>query len=220
MVFRRYWQRAGERASNRSAIAEAEVHLKQGLSLCEQMPEGVERQRAELELQLLLGPVLLMGHSWALTQIGEVYARADGLCQQLDDRDRSFTAAWGLWLNTQHRAKFETAIDIADRLLDIAQREDSEEHTLQAHHSAWTSRFAYGELDSVIAHTKAGLRLYDKDRHHSHLARYGGHDTGVCCRIMGGLARTIAGLPTQGRNMTVDSVDLDIASVTLSDGRA
>ena len=203
-----YWRRAGERASTRSANAEAEVHLKQGLSLCEQMPEGLERERAELELHLLLGPVLLNNQGWASTEVGEVYTRADELCQRLDDHDRSFIAAWGLWINKQQQAKFETAIDIADRLLDIAQRDNNEEHILQAHHSAWTSRFAYEELESVIVHTEAGLRLYDKDRHRSHSVRYGGHDPGVCCRLMGGIARLIAGLPTQGRNLTVDSVDL------------
>ena len=86
--------------------------------------------------------------------------------------------------------------------------ENNREHILQAHHSAWTSRFAFEELESVIEHTEAGMRLYDIKHHANHAVRFGGHDPGVCCRIIGGSARLIAGWPAQGRALTVDSVAL------------
>ena len=45
-----YWQRAGERATERSAYIEAIAHLKRGLEILERLPESRERDEQELLL--------------------------------------------------------------------------------------------------------------------------------------------------------------------------
>jgi class 3 adenylate cyclase len=50
-----YWQRAGERAVQRSANAEAITHLTKGLELLTALPDTPERSRQELTLRTALG---------------------------------------------------------------------------------------------------------------------------------------------------------------------
>ena len=53
-----YWQRAGERALQRSANLEAVSHVTRGLEVLTALPETHERVHQELALQLTLGPAL------------------------------------------------------------------------------------------------------------------------------------------------------------------
>jgi predicted ATPase len=48
-----YWQRAGQQALARSATTEAVAHLNTGLGLLVALPDGLERRRRELDLQLV-----------------------------------------------------------------------------------------------------------------------------------------------------------------------
>jgi predicted ATPase len=59
-----YWQRAGQRAIERSANVEAISHLMKGLEMLKILPDTPARTQQELELQLALGSVLRMvkGH--------------------------------------------------------------------------------------------------------------------------------------------------------------
>ena len=53
-----YWQRAGERATARSAYVEAIGHLTAGLAVLEALPDTPERTQQALALHLALGPPL------------------------------------------------------------------------------------------------------------------------------------------------------------------
>ena len=50
-----YWQRAGQRAIERSANVEAISHLTKGLELLKTLPDTPERTQQELTLQIALG---------------------------------------------------------------------------------------------------------------------------------------------------------------------
>jgi hypothetical protein len=59
-----YWQRAGQRALQSSAYAEAMAHLRQGLAVLTALPETPARRQQELDLQVALGSALFatQGH--------------------------------------------------------------------------------------------------------------------------------------------------------------
>src|SRR5262249_45979277 len=71
-----YYGRAGQRAVARSAMAEAIRQLKKALELLTRLPDGVARQRQELELQIALGRALIAAQGYAAPAAGETYARA------------------------------------------------------------------------------------------------------------------------------------------------
>jgi predicted ATPase len=60
-----YWQRAGQRANERSAHAEAIVHLSRGLAVLQSLPETPEHPEQDLALQLALGTSLTATKGWA-----------------------------------------------------------------------------------------------------------------------------------------------------------
>ena len=53
-----YWQRAGQRANERSAHVEAIGHLTKGLEVLQALPDTPERAQQELDLQIALGQAL------------------------------------------------------------------------------------------------------------------------------------------------------------------
>ena len=90
-----YWQRAGQRALARSAMAEAVAQLTRGLEALAGLPDGPERQRRELGLQLALGQALIAAKGFAAPETGRAYARARELCRELGDVPELFPALYG-----------------------------------------------------------------------------------------------------------------------------
>ena len=60
-----YWQRAGQRAGERSAHAEALAHLTKGLELLKTLPDTLDRLQPELALQTSLGIALIATKGYA-----------------------------------------------------------------------------------------------------------------------------------------------------------
>jgi class 3 adenylate cyclase/tetratricopeptide (TPR) repeat protein len=203
-----YWQQAGERAVERSANVEAVAHLNKGLALLETLPDSSWRTQHELGLLTKLGPALMASKGYADQEVEDIYARAHMLCQQTGDTPHVFPVLFGLWIFYGVRAQLQTARELAERLLHIAQRFQDPALLLQAHHTLWMTLYHYGALVSVRAHCEEGLAFYDPPQHHAHTSMYGGHDPGVCCR--GFLARTLwfLGHPEQALQRSHEALSL------------
>jgi predicted ATPase len=93
-------------------------------------------------------------------------------------------------------------------LMQLAVRAADDGLHLQAHHSAWTMRWAAGEPAQAYAHTQEGRRLYDAERHRSHRHIYGGHDPGVCALTTGGQAEWLLGYPHRAVASTEEGLAL------------
>ena len=85
-----YWQRAGQRALQGSAYAEAVAHLTQGLAVLTTLPETPERLQQELDLQVALGTALRATQGTAALEVARAYGRARALCAQLGDTPHLF----------------------------------------------------------------------------------------------------------------------------------
>ena len=69
-----YWQKAGQRAVERSAYAEAISHLTKGLEVLKALPDTHTRAQQELGLQNTLGPVLMAIRGWAAPEVEAAHA--------------------------------------------------------------------------------------------------------------------------------------------------
>ncbi|MGC1357709.1 MAG: hypothetical protein WA851_18325, partial [Xanthobacteraceae bacterium] len=96
-------------------------------------------------------------------------------------------------------------------MIEAAERTGDAELLLQAHHSSWSTRIWNGEFASAIKHVRAGLALYDPERHRYHALMYGGHDPGVCGKGQGGVALWALGWPDQAVQSVRESIALDEA---------
>ena len=91
-----YWQRAGQRALQRSAYAEAIGHLTTGLEVLQTLPDTPERAQHELALHVALGGALIGTKSYSAPEVEHSFARARALCQQLGETPEFFHILYGL----------------------------------------------------------------------------------------------------------------------------
>jgi predicted ATPase len=191
-----YWQQAGVRAAARSACAEAIAHLKQGLALVQSLAATPEHLQQELDLQTVLGPTLMAVQSPVAPEVEQTYARARVLCQRVGITPKLVWALEGLWAYYLVRGKFDTAGELGEQLLDLAQHLHSPVAFAVAHQALGLTRFYLGELLQAATHLEAGVAYYALQPRRSQAVR-GIHDPGVMCHAFAGLAAGLLGYPDQ-----------------------
>jgi predicted ATPase len=203
-----YWQRAGQRANERLASLEAVAHFTKGLQLITSLPDTLERAKQELGLQIILAPALLWIKGWGAREVEQAYLRAQALCRQVGERSELFTVTWGLWHHYEHCGQLKMARDLAKEVLSLAEEQSDSGRRLQAHHAAWTTYLARGELVPCREHAEKGIALYKPDEHRAHAFVYGGHDPGVCCRVHAAMALWHLGHADQALEQAQDAATL------------
>jgi TOMM system kinase/cyclase fusion protein len=191
-----YWQRAGERALQRSAHLEAISHLTQGLEVLTTLPETPDRTQYELVLQTTLGPALLATKGYAAPDVERVYARARALCQQMGETLQLVPVLQGLWLFYVNRGELQMARELGEQLLRLTQGTQDPMLRLAAHGALGTTLFWLGELASAREHLEESIALYDLRQDRSLAVLYG-HDPGVMHRSYTSYVLWWLGYPSQ-----------------------
>jgi predicted ATPase len=191
-----YWQRAGQRAVQRSANVEAIAHLTRGLELLKTLPESPELIQQELDFHIALGPAYRAARGYAAPEVEKTYARARELCQQVEETPKLFLVLFGLWMFYAVRSEFKTARELGEQLLSLAQRQGDSALLLSAHRALGPTLFFLGEFVSARTHLEQGASLYDPQQHRS-LAFLHGNDPGVACLIFVSWALWSLGYPNQ-----------------------
>jgi hypothetical protein len=89
-------------------------------------------------------------------------------------------AVYGLWQSANGAGRVLDYRRLSNRLQQLTAGTADDDLLLEAHHSAWATCLFAGEPVAAQELSKAGLRLYDPERHRSHRLLYAGHDPGVC----------------------------------------
>jgi TOMM system kinase/cyclase fusion protein len=202
-----YWQRAGQRASERSAHVEALTHLTRGLEVLNNLQDTPERTQQELVLQTTLGPTLLATKGYAAPEVGQVYARAQKLCQQVGDTPQIFPTLFGLFYFHLIRAELHRARELAEQLLHIAQHHQDQSLLLLAHQALAGALCHLGELTRCRTHLEQGMALYDAQQHHALAFRYG-LDPGVFFLSYAARPLWLLGFPDQARSSICEALTL------------
>jgi predicted ATPase len=203
-----YWQKAGRRATQRSANVEAISHLTKGLELLKTLPDTLERTQQELTLQIALGVPLMATKGFAAPEVERVYTRARELCRRVGETPQLFPVIEGLQAFYNVRGDHQTVRELAEQLLSLAQRVQDPALLLEAHHMLGSALFALGEWASARVHLKQGIALYDPEQHRFHAFLYGGHDPGVCCLFNEALLLWLFGYPDQALRKSQDALTL------------
>lgn len=163
-----YWQQAGQRAVERSANVEGIRHLTQGLALLETMPENPGRAARELIIQTTLGPALIATMGYAASEVEKTYTRAKALLETMPNNERMlvrFPILFGLWLCYLVRAKLQTARELGEQCLVMAQQQANTVLEVEAHRALGATLYYLGELKMARAHVEAGIARYDPHQH-------------------------------------------------------
>src|SRR5918995_3753889 len=193
-----YWQRAGQQALARSATAEAVAQLDRGLKLLVGLPDGPERRRRELGLQLVLGPALIAAKGFAAPETGRAYARACELCRELGDITKLLPALYGQSVVHWQRAELAAAHEGARELLRLAEEQGDDAAEVVGHRTLGTFLFQLGRLAESLAHSESGLALYDPVRDRSSRFIYA-IDSRVVCLLWLSQALLALGYPEQAQ---------------------
>ncbi len=202
-----YWQRAGERATQRSADLEAISHLTKGLELLKTLPDTPERAQQELLLQAALSPALMATKGWAAPEVGIAYARARELCQQVGETPQLFPVLYGLCGFYTNRAELLTARELGEQLLILAGSIQDPALLMEAHFALGQTLFWLGEFTLAREHGEQGVTLYNPQQHRSHAFLYG-QDPGVACLSYAALALWHLGYPDQALKRIYNALTL------------
>jgi predicted ATPase len=202
-----YWQRAGQHASDRSAHAEAIAHLSKGLEVLTILPDTPERAQQELDLQTALGPALMVTKGMGAPEVLHAYVRARELCQQVGETPQLFQVLQGLWFFYLMRMELQTARELGEQLLTLAQQVGDPVLLLDAHYALGNTLNYLGELAAAQAHFAQGITLYDPQQHRARVVRYG-LDLGVACRYYAGVTLWYLGYPDQALQRSHEALTL------------
>jgi hypothetical protein len=140
-----YWLKAGQQAVARSAMMEAIAQLQKGLDLLPSLPDETRRQQQELDLRVALGPALMATKGYAAKDVGEAFARARVLAEQLDRADYLVPLLYGQWAYHLVGAEQKAALPLAQRMEQIGESRNDVAALLLGRESHGLNRFFIGE---------------------------------------------------------------------------
>ena len=192
----RYHRQAGENALRKHAPREALGHFETGLKILSQLPDTPGRAEQELRLQTALSVPVMILKGNASAEMETIYTRARALCRQVGETPELFTVLYGLTRLAAVRGDFQTAREIGEQLLRLAQTSSEPELLLEAHASLGAVLFFSGEFSAARAQFEQGISLYDPPQHHALAFQYG-EDPGLLCHAYGAWTLWFAGYPDQ-----------------------
>jgi class 3 adenylate cyclase/predicted ATPase len=203
-----YWQKAGQRASQRSANIEAVAHLTKGLELLKTLPDTPEHTQQELTLQITLGPLLVATKGYAAPEVEYAYIRARELCRQVGETPQLFWVLFGLYRFYLLRAELQTARELAEQLLRLAQNMRDPTLLLHPHRALGLTLFHLGELTAARAHLQQSIALYDPQTHQPDRSPLSGQDPKVTSLSYAAWALWLLGYPDQARESSHEALAL------------
>lgn len=175
---------------------EAIRHLTKGLELLQTLPGTPERTQQELTLQIALGMPLILTKGHAAPEVETTYARALELCRQVGETPQLFSVLVGLRRFYFVRGQLQTAHELGEQLLSLAQGVQDPGLLAWAHVMLGEALLCLGEFVVAREHLEQGIALYDSKQHRS-LAFLYGNDTGVACLSRMAQALWFLGYPDQ-----------------------
>jgi class 3 adenylate cyclase/predicted ATPase len=139
------WLGAAELALSQSAPVEAERHASTGLSLIPNIPEGRERDALELSLLVARAYALVPLKSISAPETFEVMSAAKRLLDRGVGTDlQRVSVLFGLCSAATLRARMQPAFELAQQIIEVAERQDDPTYRLVAYRMLATNQYYAG----------------------------------------------------------------------------
>jgi class 3 adenylate cyclase/predicted ATPase len=166
-------RKAGRRAIEHSANAEAIRHLTSALESLQSLPENPERKRAALEMEVMLGQARIVDCGYAATATRETLLRAKALIDDLTDPSQKFAILYGVWASHYVGGEVAKQRDAAVEFLAEAERHNDTGALCIAHRILGTTCVTTGEFAAGLHHLERARALYDAEHHSRYRFQYG-----------------------------------------------
>jgi predicted ATPase len=173
-----YLRRAGQRANESSANAEAIGHLKRALELLQSLPDGPEHKRRALELQAMLAQAMIAGRGYAAPETRKVLLQAKTLTDEHTEVSQKCTIFYGIWASYYVAGEVAMQQRAAVEFLAEAERHDETASLCVSHRTLGTTYVQMGEFAAGRQHLERAWELYDPE-HHSQSKYLYGQDIGA-----------------------------------------
>jgi class 3 adenylate cyclase/tetratricopeptide (TPR) repeat protein len=157
----RYWRKAGQKASERSANAEAIVHLTKGIELIGTLPPNADIKLEEIRLQTSLINPLIATKGYTAPEVERACTRARALCHELGDPPQLFTVFGGLFAVYHNSGKFRAASEIVAQMLSWAETMRDSRRLMWSYYSLGVNSEAQGKLPNARTYLERSLALHD-----------------------------------------------------------
>ena len=157
-----YLRLAAERALQRGAEREAIRHLEDATAMLGELEEGPERDKRELDVQVLLANALITARGYAAPEVAAGYARARELCERSGDDLQLLPVLFGLTTNAFDRGRHHEALGLAREFLRIAE-ERGHPAALSAHTQIGWALLSMGDPASAREHLRAAAGLHEQN---------------------------------------------------------
>ena len=176
-------------ATRQEAFANAEAfrHLSRGLELLDAVPDGSDKLRTELELQLRLAEVLIQQKGYGAGEVGVILERAKVLAEQVGDPAHLFFTLRGRWGWRLLRGELAECIIQARAFRDFTLARCAPEFHFEAGFALGCSHYFRGEFKDSLEHSIYGVKTYLPDLSPPIAVRTG-HDSGIINQSYWGLS--------------------------------
>ena len=186
-------------------IAEAQALLT-ALAEIDEVRNAVAARQRRLQLQTAYGQAMMLSRGFGAEETVAAFTRAQELATGADNSIERFTTYYGLWVSSVMRGELQRARDTAEIFRREAESEGRATEVAVAcrilgHTCLWQSDFA-----EARAHLEKALRLYDREREHAAVLRFGTNTGATSTRIYLALANWLLGDLEQVRCAPIEEI--------------
>jgi predicted ATPase/class 3 adenylate cyclase len=168
-----YLQKAGQRAIQRSANAEAIGHVERALELLQSLAESPERRRTACALHVMLGEAMIAGRGYAAPETKQALLAAKGLMDQSTEPSQKFAVLYGIWAWYYVAGQVAMQREAAAEFVAEAERSGEVAPLCLALRTLGTTYVTMGEFATGRQHLERARGLYDPENHARFRYQYG-----------------------------------------------
>jgi class 3 adenylate cyclase/tetratricopeptide (TPR) repeat protein len=207
------WLGAAELALSQSAPVEAERHARTGLSLISGIAEGRERDALELSLLVARAYALVPLKSISAPETYEVMSAAKRLLDRGVGTDlQRVSVLFGLCSVATLRARMRPALEFAQQIIEVAERQDDPTYRLVAYRMLATNQYYAGHNHQALESLQRARQYRDPKRQRALSHRFG-WDPSIALLSFEVLVRVSHGLLDSAADVS-EQVQAEIATHT------
>jgi tetratricopeptide (TPR) repeat protein len=199
-----YLDRAARQAMMRGAFEEAELYLRRAIAALSTTPETPARIKREFNLQYALWQVLAFTSGMGTSENVQASRRLRELGEKAGNPEQLIVALRTAWAPAFEQGDMTVAQQIAEQLLEIAQRSGSRYGLTMAHFFQGLGFQLRGELTQAMGHFEATIASYNETDFTGHIMI----DPHVGALLMIGDALRHLGSADQGRAKIREAISL------------
>jgi hypothetical protein len=168
-----YLGKAGRRAIERSANAEAIRHLERALEMVGSLPESQERRHLALGWQVMLGQAMIAHRGYAAPETTKLLLQAKTLFDDLTDPSQKFAILYLTWACHYVGGEVSKQTDVATEFLVEAERPNDTAVLCIVHRLLGATCVTRGEFAAGLHHLGRARALYNPEHHACYRHQYG-----------------------------------------------